>query len=401
MMTVAEKLKKIADNEPRVFEAGKSKGYTEGLNKGGYADGYEQGKKAEYDAFWDAFQQNGDRNNYGYTFFGSGWTDETFKPKYNIVPNTAYLIFQSSKISEKAFKDAMDRGIVFDFSKAQRMQFGFAEMVNLKEIPFDVSLEGIEDSSTYGGSIFSYNPNLETIKKIILRADGTTLYKSSLFDYSPKIKNVQFEGVLGESLAMGHCKQLSADSIRSIIEHLSDTAEGKTLTLSQVAVDNADFGGGDTVYMSTDDPFGSYLLSNPIPLSKGQRIKIDAEWEDGHGFYDDTSSVAWWFDSTGDTTGDDNATGTPGQTLPRFYTATSDKQVVYGWYFYSNSDVSNIPIKIRAVLVDEDGNELTGENLHSFVSNTVTNGNGTTLTIAEESWETLAASKPNWTITLV
>lgn len=388
--TISEKLVEIAENEQKVYEAGHDAGYTEGLNKGGYADGFEEGKKAEYDAFWDALQEGGERIDYGMAFCGSGWTDVNYKPKYPLKPQNANYMFRGGKMT--------DVGEVDFKTNKNYNYFGMCrDCTNLKK--FDNYVYTTLNSWLINiGEIFYKCESLKSIKGIEAKEE---LAYDNGFVNCYELEDISFDGTIGQNINFQWSTKLSGQSIKNIIEHLSDTASGKTLTLSRTAVDNADFGGGDTVYMSTDDPFGSYLLSNPIPLSKGQRIKIDAEWEDGHGFYDDTSSVAWWFDSTGDTTEYDNATGTPGQTLPRFYTATSDKQVVYGWYFYSNSDVSNIPIKIRAVLVDEDGNELTGENLHSFVSNTVTNGNGTTLTIAEESWETLKNSKPNWTISLV
>jgi hypothetical protein len=77
-MTTAEKLVKIAENEQKVYEAG---------------------QKAEYDRFWDAYQEYGTKNRYNYAFAGWGWTDDVFKPKYNIAPNiTALAMFQNSRI---------------------------------------------------------------------------------------------------------------------------------------------------------------------------------------------------------------------------------------------------------------------------------------------------------------
>ena len=61
-MSIAEKLQTIAENEPKVYEAG---------------------KKAEYNRFWNAFQQNGNKRNYRNAFYA--WIDETYNPKYPIV----------------------------------------------------------------------------------------------------------------------------------------------------------------------------------------------------------------------------------------------------------------------------------------------------------------------------
>ena len=147
------------------------------------------------------------------------------------------------------------------------------------------------------------------------------------------------------------------------------------------------------VYMSTDGPGDFvYLTSNPIPLNKGQTIKIMFEQEPGHDLYDYTD---WYFGSAGTP----EIGGTPSWPSGWTYTASDDENVVLWWVFHSDIEVSNIPIKIRVVLVDGNGNEIDGENLHSFATNTKTSG-AYTLTIADESWETLVASKPNWTISL-
>jgi hypothetical protein len=377
-MNIAKKLITIVENEQKVYAAG----YTEGLNEGGYTKGYEEGvavgteqgkeigmaegieagKQAEYDAFWDAFQQNGKRKNYTYAFYYDAWTDELYQPKYPMTIEHGNGVFNQSLITDT-------------------------------KVPIDIT------NLTTNGQVFVGATSLVTIRKLITKEGGRI--NSKLFGDCNALQNLTWEGAISNNCDLHWSTKLSAKSIRNTIEHLSDNVTGKTLTLSQAAVNNADFG-GDTVYMTTDGAFGSYLTSNPIALTAGQRIKIEAEWKNGHGFHDDLNVVDWWFDSTGDTTEYGYATGTPGAYLPRIYTAASDTQVVYGWYFSSTVAVSNIPIKIRAVLVDENDNEITGENLHSFVTTTVTDSSkGTTLTIANESWETLAASKPNWNISLV
>lgn len=395
MMTVAEKLTRISENEQKVYEAGKSKGYTEGLNKGGYADGFEEGKKAEYDAFWDAYQENGTKTNYAGAFYGPSWNDETFRPKYDIAPSSYGC---SSSFFQTAITDlaaALDRqGVKLDFSKVQSLSSTFQAAGGITKIPpLDLS-SAISCSNTFY--------NCDDLETITLNNIKEACVFNKAFVGCSRLTDVTLSGTVGQDIDFQYSTKLSADSIRSIIAHLSDTAQGKTLTLSRAAVENAiangEFG-GDTVYMTTDGAFGSYLYSNPIPLTAGQRIKIEAEWKEGYDF-DSNDALDWWFDSTGDGQTEDDATLTPGYQLPRYYTATGDEQHVFGWYFDSNVTVSNIPIKIRAVLVDEDGNEITGENLHSFVTNTVTD-NGTTLTITDDSWETLQASKPNWNISLV
>lgn len=61
-MTIGEKLLAIAENEQRVFDAG---------------------KQTEYDRFWDNYQDNGNRTNYVYAF-ARLWPVECYDPKYPI-----------------------------------------------------------------------------------------------------------------------------------------------------------------------------------------------------------------------------------------------------------------------------------------------------------------------------
>ena len=54
-MSIAEKLNAVAENEKKVYDAG---------------------KQAEYNDFWDVYQQNGKRTNYNQAFGNLGWTNE-------------------------------------------------------------------------------------------------------------------------------------------------------------------------------------------------------------------------------------------------------------------------------------------------------------------------------------
>ena len=109
-MTIGEQLKVINENTGKVYEAGYAKGH---------ADGAESGA-AYYDSFWDAYQDNGKRTIYRYGFAGYGWTDDTFKPKYNIAPDAygAIYLFSNSRITD--LKQALaEREIALDVSKVK------------------------------------------------------------------------------------------------------------------------------------------------------------------------------------------------------------------------------------------------------------------------------------------
>lgn len=212
MMTPAEKLQKIAENEQKV---------------------YEKGKQAEYDAFWDLFQDYGNRIKWRNGCSGQGWTDETFKPKYPFAPDDAYMMFAQSQITHLP--------IDVDFSGAYTLQYCFWLANKLEELP-PMTRNG---GTLYGA--FNGCTSLHTIEKIILNLPMTDAVAfESTFDGCPALVNILFEGNnIVQNISFRSSTLLSHDSIVSVINNLSTNASGKTATFSATAVNNA-FTGGST-----------------------------------------------------------------------------------------------------------------------------------------------------------
>ncbi len=99
-MNIIDKVKgnheQVISDFNSIKESVESVGVTveEGTPTSGYGalvlDVYGAGKEAERDAFWDIYQQNGTRTLWIYGFYGDGWTDETYKPKYPITTSGAF-----------------------------------------------------------------------------------------------------------------------------------------------------------------------------------------------------------------------------------------------------------------------------------------------------------------------
>lgn len=213
-MTVEEKLVKIAENTPKVYEAGK-------------AEGIAEGKQAEYDSFWDEYQDYGKRTSYTMydgTFAGKYWTDALFRPKYSIKPSTAYMMFRSTAITDLTRED-----ISLDFSECTDMQYTFAYAALLKVPPIDMS------SATTTTSTFSYYKGTD----LSIIASANTIFAPTTFDYVENLKNLVIEGIVATAFNVKRSKNLTRDSIVSIINALSTTTTGLTVTFSKEAVDNA------------------------------------------------------------------------------------------------------------------------------------------------------------------
>lgn len=201
-MSIAEKLATIAENEQRVYEAGKAQ---------------------EWSDFWDIFQDNGTRTSYGGAF--KAWQQDCFKPKYNLVATgVAYAMFAESHLTDVAGA-LRECGVVLDTSQATDVQMLFYWAKQLTSAP---TIDTRNAPSLY--YMFGNSNNVQSIEKIILKDDGSQVV-DGIFTGCHALKEVRFEGVIGKALNVSSAKQLSHDSLMSIINALASGVSNITLTL--------------------------------------------------------------------------------------------------------------------------------------------------------------------------
>lgn len=198
------------------------KGYQDGN-----AAGIEEGKQVQYDAFWDTHQQNGNRTDYSYAFAGEGWTDATFRPKYDIKPiNGSNYIFSSSLLTD-VVKLLNDCGIVFDYS--QCTVTGYLAHTNKTIQTFPT----VDTRSRNAINNFFYNcDSLRSIEKIILKDDGSQAFNTYSFALLPALEEIRFEGLIGKSLEIKGSPLLSNASVQSIIDCLKDLTGATAQTIT-------------------------------------------------------------------------------------------------------------------------------------------------------------------------
>ena len=165
---------------------------------------YEEGKKAERDEFWEVFQNGGKAANYYYAFHSMRFTDANYHPKYDIVisegTTTGRSVFQAAtRITDVK---------VAIYANANNVQMFFSGATSLKRIP----LFYVYASTTYSNTF----ANCEDLEELTM---GGTIGQNGF--------NVQWS------------KKLNKASIESIVNALSATTSGLTVTLSKVAVNNA------------------------------------------------------------------------------------------------------------------------------------------------------------------
>lgn len=230
-MSIAEKLNIIAENEQKVYDAG---------------------KQAEYDAFWDMFQINGERRNYGYAFLGGTWNEDMFQPKYDMNITVGLLMFAYNGHNNGGalidIKGLLERaGVTLDTSNCSDMKMFCYIAKSITRLPV-ISFE----SCTNLNANFYQATSLKSIDKLILKSDGTNTYQNNSYDRPffscNALEHMPVEGVIGQNGFDVHWStKLDRESIISIINALSTTTTGLTVTLSKTAVNNA-FG------INVDDP---------------------------------------------------------------------------------------------------------------------------------------------------
>lgn len=225
-MNVADKLKHVAENMQKVYEAGKA--------AGGYTDGYDAGRKFEHDRFWDEITANGTRTFYERAF--QHWNMEYIRPKRKIVPSgcrsmNMFSDNNSLKMVEKKY---------FDLSHVTVSQGGESSS-NLYAIFYSCpNLEVVEDiGMPAGGYYMTFNRcyKLHTIE--VMRVVEQSEFVS-VFTYCSELVNLTIEGTIGKNgFNVSPCTKLSHDSLMSIINALSTTTTGLTVTFSRTAVNKA------------------------------------------------------------------------------------------------------------------------------------------------------------------
>lgn len=190
---------------------------------------YDAGKQAEYDRFWDTFQQNGKRGRYEMAFSGEGWTEETFRPKYDIVLSAQYnaSMFRSASKLTGLYEATIGRGLKFDTSKATALGQMFTYCERLTRIPPIDYSGGIDTTSMYQGCT-----SLVTIDKFTIRED--TNFYNNTFMNCYELQNLIIEGTIGTNgFNVSWSTKLTHDSLMSIINALQDkTSVGGTWTVT-------------------------------------------------------------------------------------------------------------------------------------------------------------------------
>ena len=233
-------IEKISTLPKDRYEDGYNEGYNVGYNES-LDIGKEQGKKELLNSFWNDFliqvNANGvvlDRTVYQYAF--GYFTPEFFYPTKNLKMTYANYSFDGFNPKGEYFnlKTRLEEcGVQIDLSACRDVS-GMFQGSKINIIPtIDLTASNIVNLNT-----MFRNAIVETVEKLILKDDGSQTFNNNTFN-TTTLKNIAFDGVIGNTVTFVNCTLLTKASIESIIGALSTTKTGQSLTLSLTAVNKA------------------------------------------------------------------------------------------------------------------------------------------------------------------
>lgn len=197
-----------------------------------HSKAYSEGKKAAYDEFWDNYQQNGKRTNYSYAFAGSGWSDEVFKPKYDIIPTyTSNMFYGNTRITN--LKEQLDsRGIKIIWDNAANFYYlctGATALTRVGEI-------GNRRTNMWEHA-FSGCTSLISIDKIIVSDTTTAQRWTNAFHNCKSLETLTIDGVInGHNFNVAASAKLTHESLMSIITALKDYSKDTSGTVWKITL---------------------------------------------------------------------------------------------------------------------------------------------------------------------
>lgn len=216
-MSIAEKLKMVAENVVEVHKAG---------------------KRDENKEFWMAYTQKGMRDNCSGLFAGEGWNIDTFKPPSGLVIKPL--------VAAQMFSRGCFKGVdLVELLKDLNVTLDFSRCTNFTEFFYQTGIKriGVIDTtgSTNLNNMFAHmNTSLETVDLLILKNDGSQTYNANSFVGANALKNITIQGTIGKpNISLSAFTVLTKASITSFINALSTTTSGVAITFSKTAVNKA------------------------------------------------------------------------------------------------------------------------------------------------------------------
>ena len=220
-------MSEVSETINNAYQSGLAEGYNNGYGDG-TSNGISIGEERQYNEFWDEYQKNGTRTDYKYAFAGGCWTVNNLKPKYDI--SNKVLSNTNGMFAQSEINDLASIFPSLTTSNATQMFYYNRGVRHIGEVVVRGSMNSMFDACS----------NLVTIDKLKIEWDNPSgAAYTYLFNACDALENIVIEGKFNGDLTLQRSTKLSKYSIVSIVNALSTTSSGKTLTLSLVAVNKA------------------------------------------------------------------------------------------------------------------------------------------------------------------
>lgn len=194
------------------------------------------GMQTEWDRFWGGVQQRGERRFYDKGFASPTWSNSNFKPKYDIRYTSCYELFADCNVTRSLTEILKEYNVSLIRERPEgSSNHGYMfKSARFSQIP-------VIDIRNVAGTGLTYtfsSSYIVTIDGLIVNENTT--FTQNTFNGSDNLESLTIEGVLATNgLNLHWSTKLSHDSIVSIINALSTTTSGLTVTLSKTAVNTA------------------------------------------------------------------------------------------------------------------------------------------------------------------
>lgn len=225
--------------------------------------GYGSGDDSYYDTFWDAYQKGGLRTDYSSAFMGECWTDDAFKPKYNIKPTSCANAFQNCAVSNiknalesnsvtldtsgagaflNTFQGAKTKELpIIDCSKASQ----FGNMFNSAAYIESIELVNVKATVSNWNNTFRMCYALKSIKTLNFSAGG---FNAQTFQLCSALETLEIVGVIAHNnLVLSGSPLLTRESLLNILDVLADKTADTSGTVWKITL------GSDNIAKLTEE----------------------------------------------------------------------------------------------------------------------------------------------------
>lgn len=213
-------------------KTGTDKKYAVSRMAEGVDEVYEKGKFDTELALWKAITVNGSRNTWDYAFAYADYSDIEF-PKPIVMSGKLIRTFRMYAGKKLPRKQDIDLSGVTSQEAPFSYIYGADSLGNWRRVTIpDYGLPALDSLDLY----FSNAQCVETIE--LVRCHKNTSFNST-FTRCDILKEIRFDGVIGQSISFLH-SPLSMESVQDIIIHLkdySDKSANPTLTLKDTVKD--------------------------------------------------------------------------------------------------------------------------------------------------------------------